>query len=111
MAGIVLVALGSKKVIAHVDEPLKTVPAVALCGGVALYLAGHVLFRLRNIGTLNRQRLVVAAIMFALIPLALKVDALITVVLVAVILSLLIAYEAIHFRDARHRVRAAAHAG
>ena len=37
-AGIVLVALGAKKVLAHVDEPLATVPAFALCGGVALYL-------------------------------------------------------------------------
>ena len=51
MAGIVLVALGSKKVIAHTDEPLKAVPAIALCGGVALYLAGHVLFRLRGLGS------------------------------------------------------------
>ena len=40
IAGIVLVALGVKKAIGHVDEPLKTVPAVALFGGVALYYAG-----------------------------------------------------------------------
>ena len=32
-AGIVLVALGAKKVLAHVDEPLETVPAFALCVG------------------------------------------------------------------------------
>ena len=36
ITGIVLVALGAKKTIADVDEPLKTVPAIALCGGVAL---------------------------------------------------------------------------
>ena len=62
MAGVVLVALGSKKVLAHTDEPLKTLPAIALCGGLALYLAGLVLFRLRNIGSLNGQRLLVAAV-------------------------------------------------
>ncbi len=53
----------------------------------------------------------VALIALALIPLAMEVDALITVALLAALLSALIAYEAIHFRDARQRVRAAAHAG
>ena len=37
IAGIVLVALGLKKTLEHVDDPLKMVPAVALFGGVALY--------------------------------------------------------------------------
>src|SRR4051812_39919982 len=111
IAGIVLLALGAKKTILAVDEPLKAVPAVALCGGAGLYLLGHIAFRLRNIHTLNRQRLVVAVVSIALIPLALKVDALITIVLLALLLAGLIAYEAIHFRDARRRVRAAAHAG
>jgi low temperature requirement protein LtrA len=35
LAGIVLLALGIKKTVAHVDEPLAVVPAVALCGGAA----------------------------------------------------------------------------
>ena len=111
IAGIVLMALGAKKTIAGVDEPLKTVPAVALCGGVALYLLGHIAFRLRNLGTLNRQRLVVAAIAVALTPVAVEVDALITLGLLAALSASLIAYEAIHFREARRRVRAAAHPG
>jgi low temperature requirement protein LtrA len=33
VAGIVLVALGIKKTLAHVGDPLGTIPAVALCGG------------------------------------------------------------------------------
>ena len=49
IAGIILTALGVKKTIGDVDEPLKTVPAVALCGGVALYLFGHVAIRLRSV--------------------------------------------------------------
>ncbi|MDQ4048271.1 MAG: low temperature requirement protein A [Actinomycetota bacterium] len=109
IAGIVLMALGAKKTIAAVDEPLKLVPAVALCGGVALYLLGHIAFRLRNVGTLNRQRLVVAAIAAALIPVAVELDALVTVGLLAALCASLIAYEAIHFREARQRVRAASH--
>ena len=75
IAGVVLVALGLKKALLHIDEPLETVPAVALCGGAALYLIGHVAFRLRNIGTLNRQRLFAAVILLALIPFATSVDA------------------------------------
>ena len=51
IAGIVLIALGVKKAIGHVEDPLKTVPAVALFGGIALYYAGHLAFRLRNVGT------------------------------------------------------------
>jgi hypothetical protein len=35
IAGIILVALGLKKTLEHVDEPLKLVPAFALLGGAA----------------------------------------------------------------------------
>jgi low temperature requirement protein LtrA len=105
IAGIVLVALGLKKALLHVDEPLETVPAVALCGGAALYLVGHVAFRLRNIGSLNRQRLFAALILLALIPFATSVDAIAAVVAVAVVHVALIGYEAMHFSEARTRVR------
>jgi low temperature requirement protein LtrA len=105
IAGIILLALGMKKTIAHVDEPLETVPAVALCGGVALYLLAHVAFRLRNVGSLNKQRCVASVVLLALIPIATEVDALIAVLLVAAVSCGLIAYEAIRFREARDRVR------
>ncbi len=65
VAGIILFAVGVKKTLGDVGEPLKLVPAVALCGGVALYLLAHILFRLRNVGSLNRQRLVVCACLLA----------------------------------------------
>jgi low temperature requirement protein LtrA len=106
IAGIVLVALGLKKALLHVDEPLETVPAVALCGGAALYLIGHVAFRLRNIGSLNRQRLFAALILIALIPFATSVDAIAAVLVVAAVHVALIAYEAVHLREARTRVGA-----
>jgi len=110
IAGIVLLAVGGKKTIAQVDEPLKIVPAVALCGGVALYLLGHVAFRLRNIGTLNKQRVVVAGVAALLIFPATESDALVTVALLAALTAGLITYEAIRFREARRRIRAAVHA-
>jgi low temperature requirement protein LtrA len=110
IAGIVLVALGVKKTLGDVDEPLKTVPAVALFGGVALYYAGHVGFRLRNVGTLNRPRLVAVLGCLALIPVATEVDALVAVALAAAVTSSVILYETIRYAEARHRIRAE-HAG
>ncbi len=104
--GIVLLAVGLKKTELAVDEPLKTIPAVALCGGVALYLVAHIAFRYRNVGTVNWHRAVAAVAALALIPLALEVDALASVAAVTALLVLLIAFEAIFFREARERVRA-----
>ena len=105
VAGIILVAVAMKKTLGDVGEPLKAVPAFALCGGVALYLVAHVLFRLRNVHSLNRQRLVVAAILLALLPLAVELPALATLSIVAGVMTALIAYEAVRFAAARDRVR------
>ncbi len=106
IAGIVLVALGIKKTLGEVDEPLKTVPAVALCGGAALYLLGHVAMRLRSLGTLNRQRLVTAVLCLALIPYAAEVDALAAVLTVAGVSAALVGYEWVIWRERRPHIRA-----
>ena len=105
VAGIVLTALGLKKTLGHVDEPLELVPAFALLGGVALYLLAHVGFRWRNVHSLNWHRLIVAALSVALLPIAIEVPALATVAIVSAILCALITYEAVRFSDARDRVR------
>jgi low temperature requirement protein LtrA len=105
VAGIVLVALGMKKTIGDVSEPLKLVPAAALLGGTAIYLLAHVSFRLRNLHTLNKQRLGTAVVFLAAIPIAVEIPALGSVALVAGLLSALIAYEAVRFSEARNRIR------
>jgi low temperature requirement protein LtrA len=105
VAGIVLVALGLKNTLADVGEPLATVPAFALLGGVALYLLGLVGLRYRNVRTLNRQRLLLALTLFALLPAAVEMPALAALSLVAVLLSAIIVYETISYGDARARVR------
>ena len=61
VAGIVLLALGMKKSLEHVGDPLHTVPAAALLGGVAVYLLAHVAFRWRIVHRFSSQRLVCAA--------------------------------------------------
>lgn len=105
LAGIILFAVGVKKTLAHVGDPLELVPAVALCGGVALYLSAHILFRLRNVRTLNRQRLVVTVLLLALVPAAVEIPALATLAAVTALCVGLIGYEAIRFAEARDRVR------
>jgi low temperature requirement protein LtrA len=95
VAGIVLLALGVKKTLEHVDEPLKDVAAVALCGGVALYLVADVAFRRRCLATLDRQRLVAAGACVALLPVALELPALAALAAVAAVCAALVAYEAL----------------
>lgn len=106
IAGIVLLAVGLRETLAHVSEPLDPVPAVALCGGTALYLAGHIGFRLRTLGTFSPHRALATLALLALIPLALGADSLVALAAVTAVLIVLIAYEAVHFHDARARVRA-----
>jgi low temperature requirement protein LtrA len=105
VAGIVLVALGMKKTIAHVEDPLKIVPAFALLGGLAFYLLGHVAFRFRHIRTINRQRLVLGLALLALVPAAVELPALAVLALITAVLCALIAYETISYGEGRDRVR------
>ena len=80
IAGIVLLALGLKKAELAVDEPLKDSPSVCSvrrrrrCTCLA-----HIVFRYRNVGSFNRHRALATVVVLALIPLALKVDALLAV--------------------------------
>jgi low temperature requirement protein LtrA len=105
VAGIVLIALGVKKTLGHVEDPLKLIPTVALLGGSAAYLLAHVAFRYRNIHTLNRQRLLVAIAALLFIPVAKGLPALIVLAILAAALVALIVYEAVRFAEARDRIR------
>jgi low temperature requirement protein LtrA len=110
VAGIVLLALGIKKTLAHTDEPLEIVPAVALCGGVGLYLLAHVARRARAMHTFGKYRFGAALLAFALIPVAREVDSLATLALLALLTSALVAFEVWRFRETRRKLRAASHA-
>jgi low temperature requirement protein LtrA len=106
IAGIVLLALGLKETLAATGMPLETAPAIALCGGPALYLLGQIGFRYRVLGTLSWHRALATVALLAMIPLALGADALAALAAVSAVLAVLIAYEAVHYREARARVRA-----
>jgi low temperature requirement protein LtrA len=118
IAGIVLFALGLKKTIEQVGDPLATVPAVALCGGLSLYFLTHVAFRVRVVhfvrrttterpGWIGPGRLVTGLAMLALVPAALELSALTALVLVTAVCCGLIAYDVIHYRVERAEVREA----
>ncbi len=105
IAGIILFALGAKKTLEHVDEPLKWEAAVALCGGLALYFAGQIAFRLRNVRSFSRRRTTLMVALLALIPVAHEADALIALAIAAAACWTLIAYELLRYGDARQRYR------
>jgi low temperature requirement protein LtrA len=105
VAGIVISAFGLHDALAHAEDPLKEVPAFALLGGTAIYLLGHVLVRWRGVHSVNGRRLVLALVLFALIPLAAEISALATLGIVTVLLAVLIASETRGYGEGRIRVR------
>ncbi len=113
IAGIVLSALGLKKVLEYVSdtshhelsEPLELLPLGAMFGGVALYLLAHVAFRYRIWHHVFVQRVLVAVLLVALIPPASTLPALAALGLLSVILVGLIAFEALREAEFRERVR------
>ena len=116
IVGVIYLALGMKKVAEYVGDnehyaltdPLPATPLWALYGGVALYLLGHLGFRLRNVGTVSRPR-TVAVVVLLLAPLGVQfVPALAALAVLAGLLGVLVGYEVVHYRDARARVRAEA---
>jgi low temperature requirement protein LtrA len=105
VVGIVLVALGMKKTLGHVEDPLKLVPAFALLGGTALYLFAHVAFRYRHVHTLNTRRLACAVVLVALLPAAVELPAIATLAILVALLVALIVLETISYGESRNRVR------
>ena len=105
VAGIVLFAFGLETTLHHLDEALDNVPAVALCGGAALYLLAEIAFLVRTMGRIFRRRTAAAVVLLALIPVATVIPALAALALVSAVCALLVAYEAIGRREYRVRVR------
>ncbi|MGH2663436.1 MAG: low temperature requirement protein A [Actinomycetota bacterium] len=105
VAGIVLFAFGLKTTLTHVHEPLPTIPALGLCGGVALYFLAHVAVRFRISRTLGHGRPVASILLLGMIPLAMAVPALAAVGVVAAVCAALIAYEALRYPNARAWIR------
>uniref|UniRef100_A0AAU2UZ10 Low temperature requirement protein A n=1 Tax=Streptomyces sp. NBC_00003 TaxID=2903608 RepID=A0AAU2UZ10_9ACTN len=92
LLGVAVLAAGVKKSIGHLPEHLPTAPAVALAGGVTLFLAGNVAFRAVLRITPLGFRAAGATAALATIPLGTHVSSLaelfaLVLVLVAMLLS------------------------
>ena len=113
IAGILLVALGMKKVLEYVGDvshhrltdPLDLLPLAGLYVGVALYLLAHVAFRYRNWHHVTVRRAVAAVLLITLVPLAAELPALAALGLVTAVMVALITLEALRFAEFRERVR------
>jgi low temperature requirement protein LtrA len=113
MGGIVLLALGMKKVLEYVgdtehhtlSDPLKGMPLWAMYGGVVLYLLAMVAFSYRCYRNLKIFRLITSAVVLALVPLAASLPALATLGMLAVALIGLNLVEMVVFAEDRKTLR------
>jgi low temperature requirement protein LtrA len=106
VAGIIVFAVGVK-VLARgaVGSPLAEPARLALCGGVVLYLMGHVAFRLRLVGSIGYEKLAVAAALLVLFALGGDISAWTLTGAVAVLLGALCTIETVRDRRVRRPAR------
>lgn len=102
VAGIIVFAVGVKAAIAHIDEPLGDGARLALCGGVALYLAGHIGFRLRMLGKASPAKAGAAAAALLVFAVGASFSAWVVALALTGILTALVARETV----VEHRPRA-----
>ena len=103
VAGIIVFAVGVKQAAGAVDAPLADAARLALCGGVALYLAGHVAFGLRMVGAVGVEKLVAAAAVLVLYAVGGHLDAWLLAGAVAAVLGAMCTVETILARRAEPR--------
>lgn len=113
VAGIILLALGFKKVLSYVgdgtehelSDPLHGLGLLALYGGVILYLLGHLGFRLRNMASVNWPRVATMLLLVALLPVADHLPALAALGLLAAVCVGMVVAEVRLFGAARRELR------
>jgi low temperature requirement protein LtrA len=113
VAGIALLALGIEQVLEQVghstdgelSRSLPAVPLAALYGGVVLFLVAHAAFKYRTWHHVAVRRLVVAALLLVLIPAARELPALAALGLLAAVMVVMIATEAVRYSEVREQIR------
>ena len=109
--GAIFFSLGVKKTLAHTDEVLSMVPAVALCGGLILYLLGQVALQARCGGSVAWPRILAALVLGALTGVSGEIEALVLLSAVGLVFALLVAYETVGEGESRRRIRSDEKAG
>jgi low temperature requirement protein LtrA len=103
VAGIIVFAVGVKLAVHDLGAPLADAPRLALCGGVALYLVGHVAFRLRLVGSVSVDKLVATAALLVLYAVTGDVAAWALAGAVTAVLAAMCAVETVGARRAEPR--------
>jgi low temperature requirement protein LtrA len=103
VAGIIVTAVGDEIVIAHPGGSLGAAELVALAAGPAIYLVGHLLFRVRMAHSLSPLRSGAAVAVCACGLVGLAAPALAVAALIAGVLVLLVAAEMLAGRRRRLR--------
>jgi low temperature requirement protein LtrA len=109
MAGVVLTALGLKKVLEYVgdpehhqlSDPLHHVAFVALAGGVLVYLLGHIAFKWRTMHGVMMSRVVATGAVLVLLLVGGSLPALAALAVLATVLVAMVAYETTRYADER----------
>jgi low temperature requirement protein LtrA len=116
VAGIIYMALGLKKVAQYVGDsahhaltdPLPPTALWALYAGAGAYLLGHLGFRMRNLGSINRPRAVAVVLVLAAPLATARLPALAALAVLAGLLVALVTFEVVRYADARAEVHAEA---
>ncbi|ONI89854.1 low temperature requirement protein A [Actinosynnema sp. ALI-1.44] len=117
LIGIVLLALGLKKVLGYVggehghtlSDPLYGAPLWAMYGGVALFMFGYAAVAWRCIRSLKVQRVILGAVLLGLVPLVANLPAMASLGVLTALLIGLVVFEWFKYHDLRHEIRHAEH--
>jgi low temperature requirement protein LtrA len=93
VAGIITFAVGARVLVRHFGVSIPDAPRLALCGGVALYLIGHVGFRWRLSGELEYEKVALAAALLVLYAVGSALAGWVLATAIAVLLAGLCAIE------------------
>ena len=111
VAGIIIFATGMRHASLTVDSPLSASVRLAICGGLALYLLGHLAFAARLLGAVRYEKLAAAVALLVIYWIGHGWLAWVVVACDAAVIALLCAWEAIADAPAGswRRAPAAAH--
>lgn len=117
VAGVVLLALGMKKVLEYVadtehhdlSDPLKGAGLFALVAGVIMYLLGQSAYYYRCTHRVKALRIGLAALLLPMFAIGPQVPAMLSLGILAAAVSLMVAWETHVFAADRHRIRHGEH--
>lgn len=98
VAGVVGFAVAAEEIALHPSEPLETVGAVGLAGGIGLFLAGFVAGNRRATGAFLVERLVAVALVIGVVTWLRSSSGLVVLATVVVVLAAALGIEAVRRR-------------